>query len=92
MEKMISDTRYHINKYLLAFILSFTILCFFLVLNHEIYLPIGSNISDFTGDGIKIFSLLLITSDTTMTCIFRGYFIPTESISFTWMPSRYGYG
>jgi hypothetical protein len=53
MEKMISDTRYHINKYLLALILSFTILCFFLVLNHEIYLPIGSNISDFTGDGIK---------------------------------------
>lgn len=39
--------------YIFASFLGVFILLFFLVLNHEIYLPIGRNISDYSSDGIK---------------------------------------
>lgn len=41
------------STYTKACICSFFILLLFLVLNHEIYLPIGQNISDYSSDGIK---------------------------------------
>jgi hypothetical protein len=40
-------------RYIFASFLGVFILLFFLVLNHEIYLPIGRNISDYSSDGIK---------------------------------------
>lgn len=41
------------QKYTLAFLCSSFIVLLFLVLNHEIYLPLGKNLSDYSSDGIK---------------------------------------
>lgn len=53
MEGADTGQKHYLSKSVLAFIVSFAMVCFFLVIHHEIYLPIGKNLSDYSGDGVR---------------------------------------
>ena len=53
MEGADTGQKHHLSKSVLAFIVSFAMVCFFLVIHHEIYLPIGKKLSDYSGDGVR---------------------------------------
>lgn len=83
MEKNRQYKNYSINKYVFAFVIALLIALFFLVLNHEIYLPIGKNLCDFSGDGIKNFYTFAYYLKYGKGLNFTGLFYPyTEQIVY----------
>lgn len=77
------DKEFQFNKYSLALIASCITLLFFLVLNHEIYLPIGKNLCDFSGDGIKNIYTFAYHLKYGKGLTFSGLFYPyTEQIIY----------
>lgn len=73
----------NINKYFLAFLCGVLMLLFFLVLNHEIYLPVGKNLCDFSSDGIKNLYTFAYYLKYDEGLTFTGLFYPyTEQVVY----------
>lgn len=53
MESFNAQQKHPVRRYVLAFIASVVTGSFFLGIHHEIYLPLGKNLSDYSGDGIR---------------------------------------
>ncbi len=77
MKSLICD---RLHRQLPAALWSIFIVLVFLVLNHEIYLPVGKNLAEYTGDGIKNLYTFAYYLKYDKGFDFSGLFYPYEEL------------